>query len=560
MAGIPAMIGTLGLVYGFQKVVGGINEMRTATADFGEVQSKTRAILLDSAPAVEALADAYVEGFGVVRTEVLDAASAFAGLGKGLGHLTGTELSKFTNRLVQLNYDLVSFADVSADAARQALTIGLSGEQSDTLKKLGVVLLEANVNAYAFSHGLARVNAKLTDSQKLAARMGIIEESFKRLNLTGDLERTIGSTKNQMRKAAGDWQNLMIDMGLAVKPLTDNIVTLKNVAIGGLSDAFRENKTAIAEWSSSALTSIGDVWTDTIKPGFDAIRERLAEMPANLAAAFGPSTVDLFSGFASSVKTFVLDVIDGIGFAWRNLPDLVDVAVLMIEQKILDLGAYFEAFLKNVGQFGTYIAGNWKELIVDAFSAIGKVIENLGVNLLNLWQGIQSLFSGEGFTFEFTPLLEGFKATAAELPKVIAPEFVSLQEEIDKKLAGIATKEVERSAKLAGRAAEREAEKLAPKAAEVPKAALPEEEAKKAAAKEKGPMHAAALMRGSVEARSAVLKFQGMGAAEEPIKKLAKAGEEQVGLQKRMVDGIDKLVKKPTGIAGDAFAGLMGAV
>jgi len=46
--------------------------------------------------------------------------------------------------------------------------------------------------------------AKLTDQQKLLARIALITEGLKYAQ--GDLANTIGEYANQTRKAAGDWR------------------------------------------------------------------------------------------------------------------------------------------------------------------------------------------------------------------------------------------------------------------------------------------------------------------------------------------------------------------
>jgi hypothetical protein len=55
----------------------------------------------------------------------------------------------------------------------------------------------------------------------------------------------------------------------------------------------------------------------------------------------------------------------------------------------------------------------------------------------------------QGFQFEWTPILEGFKATTAQLPEMIAPELTSLQDQIDAKIAEIGAREAERAIQLA---------------------------------------------------------------------------------------------------------------
>jgi hypothetical protein len=159
-------------------------------------------------------------------------------------------------------------------------------------------------------------------------------------------------------------------------------------------------------------------------------------------------------GFETSLK-FVMDVIDGVGFAFRNLPEIFEIAGMQISEKVINIGEYFATLPTNLGIIADYIAGNWVELITDAVNAVGSLFQNLGVNLANLGSAIAGFFRGEGFKFDWTPLLDGFTATAAELPKLLAPELTSMQDQINAKLDAVAANELARTQKLGKGAAER---------------------------------------------------------------------------------------------------------
>src|SRR5690606_18581227 len=93
--------------------------------------------------------------------------------------------------------------------------------------------------------------------------------------------------------------------------------------------------------------------------------------------------------------------------------------------------------------FGTAIPGylswfgdNWKEVFIDIGNVTATIATNIWNNLKSLWDGIVGLFSGEGFSFEWTPLTQGFESAIKELPKIaereIGPLEQSLQNELNK--------------------------------------------------------------------------------------------------------------------------------
>ena len=133
----------------------------------------------------------------------------------------------------------------------------------------------------------------------------------------------------------------------------------------------------------------------------------------------------------------------------------------MITEKLLNVQASFTAFLQNAQLIGTYIANNWTKLISDGIGYVVTVFQNLGTNIWELGKAVIAFISDptQGFQFNWTGLTEGFKATADQLPELIKPAFVSLQEEIDAKTKAIGEKELARSMEMAEKA-KKEAEAI----------------------------------------------------------------------------------------------------
>lgn len=255
-AGVEAGIGLI--TAGMHSAVEGILKASAAASDLNETISKTDAILGDASEGVKRFADEYAAQFGAVKKETLEAASAFGGLGKGLGKLSGQPLTDFSIRFTKLAYDLSSFANISMPEATAALQTGLTGEMSDTLKKLGVILLEDTVKAYAFSNGIAKAGTALTESQKVAARSGLIMKGL--ADAQGDLARTASGAANQTRSAFGRLANIGSDFGMAIQPITDQILTLTNTALKQLGDEVVRNREAINEWAGKAAADGGAVY------------------------------------------------------------------------------------------------------------------------------------------------------------------------------------------------------------------------------------------------------------------------------------------------------------
>jgi hypothetical protein len=216
--------------------------------------------------------------------------------------------------------------------------------------------------------------------------------------------------------------------------------------------AFNAARPAVSAFFEAAISA-----GDTFRQGLEGIGTAVSQIGENLAAtssiaagALGGIT-GAVRGVGGSISEWILDKVDMVGFAWRNLPALFEVAALQIEEKLINLGEHFSALMGDAGILGSYIATNWTSMIVDAVGAVGKSFENLGKNIGGIGSAIVNWVKnplGE-FKFNWTPLLDGFRVTTAELPEMLTPVLTSLQDQIDSKLGSIAANELARTSRLA---------------------------------------------------------------------------------------------------------------
>jgi hypothetical protein len=369
----------LGLFGAGYKAVGFFKDAIKGASDLNETLSKTDAILGNASPAVKKFADDMASQFGLVKRETLDAASGFAGLGKGLGGLAGADLSKFSTEFTKLSADLSSFSNIDFAEASRAIKIGLSGEVSDTLKQLGVIVNETTVKQYALAHGIGKVGQALTEQQKVTARAGVIMEGLK--DASGDLERTQDGAANQLRKLQGNAMNAAATFGAALLPAFTKGVSLLNELTGWVAKAFGDNQGTIAAWGQK-----------------------------------------------------VSEVFEVIGAVFRNWQAAFEVAKLVIVQGLNNILDYFEVIGPNAALVASYIAKNWTSLLLDAFNAIVTGLGNLWTNFEKIGTAIGEFLANptKGISIDFTPILAGFEATAEKFPELIKPHLTDLSDEIAK--------------------------------------------------------------------------------------------------------------------------------
>jgi hypothetical protein len=496
--------------------VAGIGKAIAAGSDLKETLSKTGEVFGGSAGVITGEGQAMAEAYGVAKTEFIGAATQFGQMFKGAGK-SQAEAAGLGVQLAKLGMDFASFNNTSNEQAFEAIGSALRNE-FNPIEKFGIFLTADAVAAEALRAGLVRNKNAMTDAAKKQATLNLIMKQSK--DAQGDLARTAGSAGNQMKQTWGRIGNLAADLGTAFLPITESVLGFANTGLATLNTWVTASRDGITAWLESARAGFVDVVAGTILPGLVGIGERFLAIPENVAAAFGPGTTDLLAAFGRDYVAALIADIEAIGVVWRNLPDYVDVAVLMITERVINLGEYLATIPANLSIIADYIGNNWVQLITDAVGAVGAVFQNLGTNLYNLGAALIAFLSDptQGFQFDWTPLLTGFQATAAELPALIAPELTSLQDEIDAKLGAIGAKEAARAAE---REAAAQAAALAPAAGAGPAAIRPDVPAKPddLAGRAAEVKFAGAAEAGSKEAYSTLARFRaGSSAGGEGIK------------------------------------------
>lgn len=151
----------------------------------------------------------------------------------GLGSKSAYELS---TGLTKLAYDMASFYNLNPEEAFQKLRAGITG-QVEPLKRLGIVVDEASVKTYAYTHGIAQMGSELTQQQKVMARYGLIMEQTK--NAQGDLARTMDSPTNKLRVLGSQLKQTAIDLGMALMPAFQALLSVAQKGVKIISEVIQ---------------------------------------------------------------------------------------------------------------------------------------------------------------------------------------------------------------------------------------------------------------------------------------------------------------------------------
>lgn len=192
--------------------------MVDAASDFDENLNKISVVFGDSADDVKAWADTATESFGLSMNQALEATSLFGDMATSMG-ISQSEAASMSTSLAGLAGDMASFKNIGIDEAMTALNGVFTGE-TESLKQLGIVMTE--VNLQEFADGLGLVYDDMTQAEKVQLRYNYVMAMSK--NAIGDYARTSDGTANSMRTFQASVENLAITLGKNLLPIVTPII------------------------------------------------------------------------------------------------------------------------------------------------------------------------------------------------------------------------------------------------------------------------------------------------------------------------------------------------
>lgn len=240
----------------------GSQAIQTAS-DLEEVQNVVNVSFGSMANEVEAFAKTAIQSFGMSELTAKQTASTFMAMANGMG-LAMKDGKNMSLQLTALSGDMASFYNVRQDVAQTALNSVFTGE-TESLKKFGIVMTEANLNAFALSRGITKSYSAMSQAEKVALRYHYVLKST--ANAQGDFVRTSGSWANQVRILKEQFSQLLGILGKGLIQVLTPIVKVLNkllsylIAIGNaIAKLFGGGKiTSISGSIADASGSAGDL-------------------------------------------------------------------------------------------------------------------------------------------------------------------------------------------------------------------------------------------------------------------------------------------------------------
>jgi hypothetical protein len=210
-------------------------------SDYVESINKVDAAFKTSANEVKKFAKTTLANFGIAEGSALDMAALFGDMATSMGFVP-QEAAKLSISLVGLAGDLASFKNIGIDQAMTALNGIFTGE-TESLKMLGIVMTEANLEAFALSQGIRENVKDMTQAEKVALRYAYVMDQTK--NAQGDAAKTGHEAAGQMRRFGESMKQLGQQFGAIILPLFTKVLTKVNEWILKFSELDERTKKII---------------------------------------------------------------------------------------------------------------------------------------------------------------------------------------------------------------------------------------------------------------------------------------------------------------------------
>ncbi len=273
-------------------------------SDFEESLNKVRVAFGESAGSVEEFAKTTITSIGLAEGSALEMASLFGDMATSMG-LTRPAAAEMSKSLVTLAGDLASFKNIGIEEAQTALAGVFTGE-TESLKRLGVVMTEANVQAYALTQGITKKLNAMTQAEKVSLRYAYVMSVTK--NAQGDFARTAGGAANQMRTTQEALKEAGQALGKILLPAFTAVITKINSAIKSFTNLDSGTKNFIISLAG-VLAALGPVIyiVGVLKSAYGKIAVEVVRVAAAMAVKTTATAAETAATTAATAVTLTFN-------------------------------------------------------------------------------------------------------------------------------------------------------------------------------------------------------------------------------------------------------------
>lgn len=390
----------------------GRQSIETAS-DLAEVQNVVDTAFGESKQKMEEFADTAVKTYGISKLTAKQTGSNFMAMAAGMG-LANDSASDMAMALTGLSADMASFYNVGQDVASTALKSIFTGE-TETLKQFGIVMTDANLQAYALSKGITKSTADMSQAEKVQLRYNYVMSQTALAQ--GDFAKTSDSWANQTRILSEQWKefgatigtvlmNVLLPAVKAINSVLSQLISLAQGAAQALSEAFGFELSSSADEAQSIVKSTSQA-ADNYSDIADNAQQTQEAQEGSLAS------FDQMNKLTDESKSDSTGV-SGAGEIMQPSGTSVEVDTGKADKKLSD---FFKSVRTQFEKLADYLDKNFKPIFADIWSGLERESIELAQILGGVFSDIKSLSEPlkAYFINDFTPLMQTAFSTLGKI-------------------------------------------------------------------------------------------------------------------------------------------------
>ena len=347
-------------------------------SDLTEVQNVVDTTFGSMSSRADEFAKSALETFGMSEKVAKQYMGTLGAMSKSMGFST-SEAYDMAEAVTGLTGDVASFYNLSSDEAFDKLKSIWTGE-TETLKSIGVLLTQTNLDQYALNNGFGKTTAKMTEQEKVLLRYQYTLSALS--DASGDFAKTQYSWANQTRILSLQFDSLKTTLGQGFINLFTPILQVINSLLAKLSllaNKFREFTTLLMgdRGGGSQTSTVGTIVSDSADAaGLNNVTDAAKEA----AKATGLLKIDNLNNITTSSSTSSSAGSTGTG----GMSEMTDAAQ-QTEGVLGEVDARMAAIVEKADEFIARLKTIGSDIKVGDFFKAGRDTSDLIADIFNMY-------------------------------------------------------------------------------------------------------------------------------------------------------------------------------
>ena len=395
----------------------------SVASDLQEVENVVVTAFGGMSAEVEKWSKTTVDKFGMSELSAKRTASTYMAMSKGLG-LAGEQAADMAMKVAERTGDIASFYNMSQQESDTMMKSIWTGE-TESLKRIGVVMTQTNLDAFALANGFGKTTDAMTQSELVMLRYRYVMEQTSLA--AGDFEKTSGSWANQTRVLSERFKELLGVLGSGLLQVLTPVVQFLNMVLSKLVQA-----ATLAGQVVKAMFGGGTDNAQNIKKGAQGAADSMESLAANTKEA-GKAAKGALAGF---------DELNVLAKGTQDVPEINALSGIPAAAAGPSIGnidtTAAESAAKRIEKAWSRLLSSIKSRFAPSISAWSDAFEKLKGPAIaaadTIWSSLNNLWSntllpfGEYIADEFVPAIsnsfsETFAPIFGEMIPVLMEEF-----------------------------------------------------------------------------------------------------------------------------------------